>query len=664
MEHLAKAAVKISRDAVLTAWEESGQDRMPLAAGQRGFSMDLLDDDGGAALIDEDEDIPPDLYENSALGLHQNQRVAAGREDDDHYLEDDLMEEDYDDEMFDDGNSSLSDLDTEDEAMEEEIALSRDAPGDSDAMEMDAIMHEGHEDDELDQSDESGDEDEYSSHDGEVHSGVDYGTEGDSDDNADGDDGDDDGPSGDSDVDDEDAADVDGDLRATFRLALGGAMRLLQEDDEHELEEEEADIELYGSGLDGDAAGSSGDDHGPAAELGDEWRGEFTGAHAAALASLGRHLANRRHGRSRPDSAGREAPAARGARDGSRAESAANDLQSGPDSDDDGDESSDESSDDSDPFAEGFPDQVEVTMEAIGGHDHGEGLHTRLMPANFLDTLMADLDNVNVQTARRTGVPLGQMAHGRPLGIINGLGSDAGAGFELGLPRLSALGRSGLAVGGVGSAGQNMAHPLLERGENADRNGMQARAERVARGSLSGPLRGVPDDPYEMAHSMATRMSQAFSGRRPVYTQPLIPGTSSRMGPSPWTQESAGGGSAESSARDNTVEGALNDPESPAAALLEQLVRMAWAAAAIDGYVPLSTVERWQEEARMQFGGGAAACAPWIANAILNTLIPEAICQGLLKTRYQIEVARRTAIIDRRRMEEEDEERRRREESA
>ncbi|KAJ2173189.1 E3 ubiquitin-protein ligase tom1, partial [Coemansia sp. RSA 551] len=75
MENLSKAAVKISREAVLAAWEESGQEKMPAAAGQRGFNMDLLEDEN--AQLDEDEDIPPDLYENSALGLHQNQGAGA-----------------------------------------------------------------------------------------------------------------------------------------------------------------------------------------------------------------------------------------------------------------------------------------------------------------------------------------------------------------------------------------------------------------------------------------------------------------------------------------------------------------------------------------------------------------------------------------------------------
>ncbi|KAJ2761340.1 E3 ubiquitin-protein ligase tom1, partial [Coemansia nantahalensis] len=211
-----------------------------------------------------------------------------------------------------------------------------------------------------------------------------------------------------------------------------------------------------------------------------------------------------------------------------------------------------------------------------------------------------------------------------------------------------------------------MAHPLLERGEGADRHGMHARAERVARGTLGGPLRVVQDDVYELGQSMAARMSQTFApGRRPLYAQSLGPGAGHRMGAAPWSQEGGGGGgSAEGGERDSTVEGALADPKSPAALLLELLARMSWAAAAIDGYIPLSTPERWQEEARMQFGGGAATYTPWIANAIFNALIPEAICQNLLKTRYQIEVARRAAIADRRRMEEEDADRHRREEAA
>ncbi|KAJ1734065.1 E3 ubiquitin-protein ligase tom1 [Coemansia biformis] len=674
MEHLAKAAVKLSREAVLSAWEESGQDRMPQAAGQRGFSMELLDDDGGA-LIDEDEDIPPDLYVNSALGLHQNQRVTAGHAGDDQYSEDDLMEEDYDDEMYDDGNSSVSDIDSDDEAMDEDITLDHDAPGDSDSMEMDAIMREGG--DELDPSDSSGDEGGYSSPDAEHHSGVDYGSTGDGDNSADesdsdhdsGDDSDDDEDDNDGDDGDDDD-DVGDDLRASFRLALGGAMRLLQDDDEQALDGEGADVEFYGSGLDGDAAGSSADEHASGSGHGDGWRNGLTGAHAAALASLGRHIVHHHnhhhnhhrllhHGRSRPGSAGLEPPIARGGRDGSRVGSAAGDRQSGPENDSGA--SSDESSDDSDSFADGFSDHVEVTMEAIDEHGNPESIRRGILPTGFLDTFVAGLGDGRMPSAIRAGVPLRQMAHGRPLGAVNGMAADVGAAFEFSLPRLSALGRPGLSVGGVGAAGQSMAHPLLERGEHADRSGLQARAERVARGSLSGPLGGVPDDVYELGQPMAARLSQAFSsGRRPAYTHQMIPGPSNRAGPTPWTQE----GSSEGAPRDGTVEGALEDPGSPAAVLLEQLARMSRATSAIDGYIPLSTIERWQEEARMQFGAGAATCAPWIANTILNTLIPEAICQNLLKARYQAEVMRRTAIVDRKRMEDEDEERRRREESA
>ncbi|KAJ1770309.1 E3 ubiquitin-protein ligase tom1, partial [Coemansia sp. RSA 1843] len=144
IEHLSKAAVKISREAVLEAWEKSGQEKMPQATGQRSFNLDLLDEENAPA--DEDGDIPPDLYENSALGLHQNQRIAAGHGDDEQYDDDAMMDDVYEEELYDDGNSSLSDFDTEDE-LDDDAIIDEDPEGvvvvgsdDEDAMAMETMM--------------------------------------------------------------------------------------------------------------------------------------------------------------------------------------------------------------------------------------------------------------------------------------------------------------------------------------------------------------------------------------------------------------------------------------------------------------------------------------------------------------------------------------------
>ncbi|PIA16362.1 HECT-domain-containing protein [Coemansia reversa NRRL 1564] len=63
----------------------------------------------------------------------------------------------------------------------------------------------------------------------------------------------------------------------------------------------------------------------------------------------------------------------------------------------------------------------------------------------------------------------------------------------------------------------------------------------------------------------------------------------------------------------------------------------------------------------MLFGTGASSYVPRIANTLLNALIPDAVCQRLLRSRYHVELMRRTAIRDRQRMEQQDENRRLRE---
>ncbi|KAJ2827206.1 E3 ubiquitin-protein ligase tom1, partial [Coemansia erecta] len=651
MEQLSKAAVKISREAVLAAWEESGQDKMPAAAGQRGFNMDLLDDEN--AQLDEDEDIPPDLYENSALGLHQNQGTGA-----DPYDEDDMMEEDYDDDMYEDDNSSVSDIDTEDEVMDDDIMLDDDDvdAADEDAMEMDTIMHEGDEDDDV--SSESGHTDES---------------------------GDDDGSDVDGESDDDDGDDVD---INQFRFALDNILqdagdRALHEEEERIMHEGDED-DYFSSDLRNFT--SSDGDHDSDHEHEDGWHTEQSDAepNAAEVVTLRRRPVHARvAGRSRPASAGGSRDplvAAAGAdrvsrsssRAGGEAAIAAGAEDSAGDHLSESEAESDESGEEIDSFVDDFPDSLEITMEAIDGQGHPEGMNSDL--SNFiLDTLAATISDdhgLGVHNGVRvSGLP--GLGHGRPLGVINGmpgannhgrlnlLRGNERDGIDFSLPRLPGLGRPGLAVGGLGAAGQSMAHAMVDSGDRADRvdrGGMQARAERMARGSLNGPLRATPDDAYELGQSLATRLSSALSsGRRPAYTHRLLAGPSNRTTASPWTQESA----AQSS---GGLASAVAGAETPAA--FEQLVRMCRASAAIECYTPLSTIERWQEEARMLYGGAASEFVPRLSHPVLNALIPEAIVQNLLRIRYRVEVMRRAAIVDRKKMEREDEERRQREEKA
>ncbi|KAJ1758746.1 E3 ubiquitin-protein ligase tom1 [Coemansia sp. RSA 1591] len=656
MENLSKAAVKISREAVLAAWEESGQEKMPAAAGQRGFNMDLLEDEN--AQLDEDEDIPPDLYENSALGLHQNQGAGA-----DPFDEDDMMEEDFDEEIYDDDNSSVSDIDTEDDVMDDDIMLDGDDAdvGDDDAMEMDTIMHEGDEDDvssEPNDSDESENED-------------------------------------DSDEEDESDDDDDDDDMDRFRIAIGNAFNIAQDDDDQALNEEEErmmredEAGYYSSGLESVDSASTGSHHESDFEHEDGWNTEMSDVESGA-AEPAAHRRRPAHvrvsGRSRPgSSAGSRDPltaaagASRVSRSSSRAAgdavAAANASESAGDHLTSSEVESDESGEEADSFVDDFPDSLEITMEAIDEHGNSEGMNSDL--SNFiLDTLAATMsDEHGLGAHARVRIDgLQGLRHGRPLGVINGvsatnnngrlslLRSNDREGIDFSLPRMPGMGRPGLAVGGLGTAGHSMAHGMVDRGDRADRadrterGGMQARAERVARGSLNGPLRATPDDVYEIGQSLATRLSTALSsGRRPAYTHRLIAGPSNRLGATPWTQETT---------EENTsgLSSAVASAGIPPA--FELLVRMCWAVSAIDCYTPLSTIERWQEEARMQYGSAAAEFVSRLAHPVLNTLIPEAVEQNLLRSRYQVEVMRRTAIADRKRMEREDEARRLREEEA
>ncbi|KAJ2817243.1 E3 ubiquitin-protein ligase tom1, partial [Coemansia sp. 'formosensis'] len=243
MEHLAKAAVKISRESVLQAWEESGQEKMPTSAvssGSRGggFNMDLLEDEN--ALVAEDEDIPPDLYENSALGLHQNQRT--GHDAGDMFNEDDLMEEDFEEELYDDDNSSVSDIDTDDEDMDENMLLDEsivDEAEAGDGMDMDGSVGgigRGRGDDDDDDDDDL--------------SGSESGSMS----------GDDDGDDEDDDLDeDDDGEGLDTDIE--IDLDLGGhhgqsAAEFLAFEEDRMMAADEREADFYGSDLDGEVVPS------------------------------------------------------------------------------------------------------------------------------------------------------------------------------------------------------------------------------------------------------------------------------------------------------------------------------------------------------------------------------------------------------------------------
>ncbi|KAJ2856727.1 E3 ubiquitin-protein ligase tom1, partial [Coemansia erecta] len=690
IEHLSKAAVKISREAVLEAWEKSGQEKMPQATGQRSFNLDLLDEENAPA--DEEGDIPPDLYENSALGLHQNQRTAAGHGDDEQYDDDAMMDDVYEEEMYDDGNSSLSDFDTEDE-MDDEAIIEEDPEGvvvgtdDEDEITMETIMRARDDDDDGDDND---DEDSNAS---------------------DEDDGEDDDEEMDDESDggeDEDGTSADA-MGDTFGFSIRNALRMLDGDDEmdrvmreeeeHMMDEENEEADFYGSDLDGEVVMTDEERHAASQDQEDgQWDTDLSDADMDSIQvmPLGgfhhHHHARMPLGRSRPPSAGGDNPRAPGQdSDGAAADASAHVAgiaQAAERADDNATEhtaseedASDESGDEADSFVDDVPESFEITMEAMD--DSG-----RLRPVSqsHLSEFIVGMLSGRLSTSR-DGHPLGALhgdprAHGmaalaqtRPLAISNGISStginlgntlfsQGGHGpMGVGLPRMPNMMRPGVSIGGVSGVAHDMAHPMVEhssRQDRGERNTLQSRAERVSRSSLHGPAQSAPDDVYQLGQLLASRLSSALSnGRRPAYTHDLIPGPSNQMRPAAWTESAP-----EPASSDSSVIDALNDSGSQMVAVFEQLIRVYQAVAAIDGYMPLSTIERWQEEARMTFGSHSTGCIPSIVNGILNVLIPQAIQQNLLKKRYQVETMRRVAISDRKRMEREDEERRRREEEA
>ncbi|KAJ2374295.1 E3 ubiquitin-protein ligase tom1, partial [Coemansia sp. RSA 2611] len=373
IELLAKAAVKISRESVLQAWEESGQDKMPSSAvstGARGgFNMDLLEDDN--ALIAEDDDIPPDLYENSALGLYQNQRT--GHEAGDMFNEDDLMEEDFEEELYDEDNSSASDIDSDDEDMDESMLLDEHNADDAEAgddMDMDGSVvgirrsrGDGDDDD---------DDDGLSDSESGSISGDDDGDDEDDDDDLD---------------DDEDGEGLDTDLE--LGLELGGGRRgqsaadFLAFEEDRMMAADEREADFYGSDLDGEVVQSEdgrleGEDD---ADQDGGWESELSDADLGMLEAIHHtltHHAHRHHGhmhvraaaRSRPASGDGSARAAAAALDAG-GEGADDDVDDDDDNEGSGstseDESHSESGDDPDMFPAGFPDSLEITMEAIDG---------------------------------------------------------------------------------------------------------------------------------------------------------------------------------------------------------------------------------------------------------------------------------------------------------
>ncbi|KAJ2487907.1 E3 ubiquitin-protein ligase tom1 [Coemansia sp. RSA 2320] len=700
IEHLAKAAVKISREAMLLAWEESGQDKMPSAAagGGRGFNMDLLEDEN--ALIGEDEDIPPDLYENSALGLYQNQRTAAGHDGGEQFDEGDMMEEDFEEEMYDDDNSSVSDIDTEDEDMDEDLLLDESIADDSnadDTADMGVMLGgggHGADDDEDDDDDDEGDDE-------------------DDDDLSDSDDGSiSDGPSGDDDESDGESVDTD------LELDLDGHAQevadFLQFDEDRMMERDEREADFYGSDLDGEVVesedgraggGSAGadPDGGWGSELSDAELGMMEAIHHTLTHHSHGHGHNHRHqhlhrNNPRIAAATAAATAGGGAPAGQDGDGGGDEDGSGSSDDDDDDDSSSGSSGSSseedagagsgevaDLFGDDFPNMMEVTMETIDGDggpaaDHVSGLSMFLMDTIAAAGLAAGRGGGGGGGGPRlNGLPA--LGHSRPLGGLNGMsGISIGGnpllvrqgrvadGLALPLPRMPGLASWPRLAGG---AGQSMQHPLLDRGDRGDRSdrssGQQARADRVARNTLSGPLRTTPDDVYGLGHVLATQLSQFHShGRRPAYTHQMIPGSSSQLEPRAWHED--GGSSAalgfegmlgkrDSSQGDSSSGGGTDAAAAEAAAahaVLTQLVRLCRAAAAIDSCMPLGTPERWHEEARMHPRSAPSAYTARIGAPILNSLVPEAMRQSLLRQRYQIERTRRLAEIERRRMERED----------
>ncbi|KAJ2742153.1 E3 ubiquitin-protein ligase tom1, partial [Coemansia sp. BCRC 34301] len=680
IEHLAKAAVKISREAVLQAWEESGQDKMPssaIAAGSSGgFNMDLLEDEN--ALIGEDDDIPPDLYENSALGLYQNQRTAAGHDGGDPFTEDGLMEEDFEEELYDDDNSSVSDIDTEDEDMEEAMLLDENNVGEDDddndagdGIDMDGgaggagRSHGGDDEDDDDLSDSDS---------GSI-------SEGDDDDDLD---DDDDGEGIDTDIE----IDLD---RLSGRRHGPSAAEFLAFEEDRMMAADERQADFYGSDLDGEVVESedggrldgeeegADQDGGWESELSDADLGMLEAIHHTLTHHSHRHHHHLHHHHIHSRIVGRSRPASRDDTGAAAAEgnAAAADVDDDDDNEEEGsgssseDESHSESGgDEPDMFNLDFPNTLEITMEAIDGSGAGgraAATAAALERASGLSALLMETMAAGVAAARGSaaqrlnGLPsLGRL--GRPLnggGSGNPLLVRAGQDglLDFSMPRMPGLGWSRL---GGSAHGPSMLHPLVDRSERGgDRSAsgqQQARAERVARSSLSGPLRTTPDDVFGLGQALASQLSHFHSGgRRPAYTHHVIPGASSQREPRAWLDDGS-----LSAAR--LPGGGLEYGSSLAAhEVLEQLVRMCQAVTAIDAFVPLATAERWQEEARMQPRAPANAYTTRIGAPILNQLAPEAIRQNLLRQRYQVERRRRLAEVDRQRIERENNEQRERE---
>ncbi|KAJ1832322.1 E3 ubiquitin-protein ligase tom1, partial [Coemansia sp. RSA 2703] len=346
IEHLSKAAVKISRDAVLKAWEESGQEKMPLIAmGQqaRGTGAAEIWEDENTTEDATDNDVPPDLYENSALGLYQNQRTAAGRRTNDEYDENDLMEEDFEEEIYDEDNSSASDIDTEEEdEIAEELLLAGTADGVGEDMgnpidggvgsEIELAM-------ELDEDDDPSDID----------------SESDSESNSD------------SDIDTDDDGDIE--------LTVEEAEDLLQAEEDRMLDEDEAAADFYASDLDGEVV-LSGDDaaddsrvDGDSHDNEEGWETEMSDVDLESLAAIGQQLRHfGEHYRGNADGTNMPQGNSGGVgAAGTRVDDDNNTDDGDDEEDDDDDDTSDSGSTDDDEmvFADGFPTTLDITMEAI-----------------------------------------------------------------------------------------------------------------------------------------------------------------------------------------------------------------------------------------------------------------------------------------------------------
>ncbi|KAJ1725144.1 E3 ubiquitin-protein ligase tom1 [Coemansia erecta] len=641
IEHLSKAAVKISRDVVLKAWEESGQEKMPLIAmGQqaRGTGAAEIWEDENTTEDATDNDVPPDLYENSALGLYQNQRTAAGRRTNDEYDENDLMEEDFEEEIYDEDNSSVSDIDTEEEdEIAEELLLAGSGDGVSEDM---GNPVDGGVGSEIELAMELDEDEDDSDSNSETDSGSDSN----------------------SDIDSDDDADIE--------LTVEEAEDLLQAEEDRMLEEDEAAADFYASDLDGevvlsgddDSNHSGGDSHGEE----DGWETEMSDVDLNALAAIGEHI--RQLGENaRGNADGANMP--RGTAGGVGADTARidvdNNTDDGDDENDDGDDTSDSGSSDDDEmmFTDGFPTTLDITMEAIDDRGRPTNLFDSNTPALFLDALAGRLatdTGANAPSMRelRINQIVNVRDNGRPAGVLNGFGGR-GSAVGMDLQRAHAIGRNGGLIGGVssGPSGNSMVHPLLDRSEAS--TGLQARVDRINRGSSALPVRASLEDVFELGQALVSRLSNALShGRRPVHTHHLIPG------PAAAPAAITGPSSAEQKGQAKSFAGALGDVSPTASAELAKLLQLSMAVAAVESFMPMSTIERWQEEARMIHGPQASACASGIVNGVLNRLIPETIRQSLLRQRYNVELMRRVAEADRLRMEREDAERREREEAA